>query len=103
MQQRRFFHSYYGHYCFLPLYIFRDHDPLAAVLRPGNTDPAQERRAHHAPRTTRVARAVRGQRSNTSGVSIDETPAYRPDSPVILVLRNQSRRDGKNGRSCSPG
>ena len=39
-QEGRFFHGYYGHYCFLPLYIFCGHHPLAAVLRPGNSDPA---------------------------------------------------------------
>lgn len=40
-QEGRFFHGYYGHYCFLPLYVFCGHHPLAAVLRPGNTDPAR--------------------------------------------------------------
>ena len=40
-QEGRFFHGYYGHYCFLPLYIFCGAHPLAAVLRPGNTDPAR--------------------------------------------------------------
>ena len=29
-------------------------------------------------------------------------PAYWPDFPAILVLWNQTRRDGKDGRSCSP-
>ena len=40
-QQGRFFHGYYNHYCFLPLYIFCGHHPLAAVPRPGNADPAE--------------------------------------------------------------
>ena len=40
-QEGRFFHGYYGHYCLLPLYVFCGHHPLAAVLRPGNTDPAR--------------------------------------------------------------
>ncbi len=35
-----FFHGYHGHYCFLPLYVFRGAHPLCAVLRPGNADPA---------------------------------------------------------------
>ena len=39
-QEGRFFHGYYGHYCFLPLYVFRGAHPLCAVLRPGNADPA---------------------------------------------------------------
>jgi hypothetical protein len=40
-REGRFFHGYYGHYCLLPLYIFCGHHPLAAVLRPGNADPAR--------------------------------------------------------------
>jgi Transposase DDE domain group 1 len=37
-QLGRFFHGYYGHYCYLPLYIFCDDHPLAALLRPSNID-----------------------------------------------------------------
>ena len=40
-QEGRFFHSYYGHYCFLPLYITCGGRPLFAQLRPGNADPAR--------------------------------------------------------------
>ena len=36
----RFFHGYYGHYCFLPLYVFCGKHLLAAYLRPSNIDPA---------------------------------------------------------------
>ena len=39
-QEGRFFHGYYGHYCFLPLYITCGGRPLFAQLRPGNADPA---------------------------------------------------------------
>ena len=39
-QEGRFFHGYYGHYCFLPLYIVCGGRPLFAQLRPGNADPA---------------------------------------------------------------
>lgn len=39
-QLGRFFHGYYGHYCFLPLYIFAGDHPLAAVLRPADLDAA---------------------------------------------------------------
>jgi len=39
-QEGRFFHGYYGHYCFLPLYITCGGRPLFALLRPGNADPA---------------------------------------------------------------
>lgn len=36
----RFFHGYYKHYCFLPLYVFCGKHLLAAYLRPSNIDPA---------------------------------------------------------------
>jgi hypothetical protein len=39
-QEGRFFHGYYGHYYFLPLYIFCDDHLLCARLRPSNIDPA---------------------------------------------------------------
>ena len=37
-QEGRFFHGYYGHYCYLPLYIFCGEFLLAARLRPSNID-----------------------------------------------------------------
>ena len=37
-QEGRFFHGYYGHYCYLPLYIFADEHLLCARLRPSNMD-----------------------------------------------------------------
>lgn len=36
-----FFHGYYDHYCFLPLYVFCGTKLLAAYLRPSNIDNAQ--------------------------------------------------------------
>lgn len=39
-QEGRFFHGYYGHYCYLPLYIFCGEFLLGARLRPSNIDPA---------------------------------------------------------------
>ena len=44
-QQGRFFHGYYDHYCFLPLYVFCDDHLLAAYLRPSNIDAAFHSRA----------------------------------------------------------
>lgn len=40
-QVGRFFHGYYDHYCFLPLYVFCGHQLLVAYLRPSNIDPAR--------------------------------------------------------------
>ena len=37
-QEGRFFHGYYGHYCYLPLYIFCGEFLLCARLRPSNID-----------------------------------------------------------------
>ena len=37
-QEGRFFHAYYGHYCYLPLYIFCGQFLLCARLRPSNID-----------------------------------------------------------------
>jgi hypothetical protein len=39
-QEGRFFHGYYGGYCYLPLYIFCGEWLLAAKLQPANVDPA---------------------------------------------------------------
>ena len=37
-QEGRFFHGYYGCYCYLPLYIFIDEHLVCARLRPSNID-----------------------------------------------------------------
>ncbi len=37
-QEGRFFHGFYGHYCYLPLYIFAGEHLLCARLRPANID-----------------------------------------------------------------
>ena len=39
-QEGRFFHGYYNHYCYLPLYIFCGEHLLLAKLRPANIDGA---------------------------------------------------------------
>ena len=40
-QDGRFFHGYYRHYCFLPLYVFCGHQLLVSHLRPSNIDGAK--------------------------------------------------------------
>lgn len=40
-QEGRFFHGYYGHYCYLPLYIFCGEFLLCPRLRPSNIDAAK--------------------------------------------------------------
>lgn len=55
-QEGRFFHGYYGHYCYLPLYIFCDKHLLAAKLRPANIDGA----AGAQEEIARVVEQIRG-------------------------------------------
>jgi hypothetical protein len=43
-QEGRFFHGYYDHYCFLPLYVFCGPQLLAAYLRPSNIDASKHSR-----------------------------------------------------------
>jgi hypothetical protein len=42
-QEGRFFHGYYGGYCYLPLYIFCGRHLLASKLRRANIDAAADR------------------------------------------------------------
>jgi hypothetical protein len=44
-QEGRFFHGFYGHYCFLPLYVFCGSRLLLAYLRPSNIDAPLHTRA----------------------------------------------------------
>ena len=44
-QEQKFFHAYYDHYCFLPLYVFCGEQLLCAHLRPANIDGALHTRA----------------------------------------------------------
>jgi len=44
-QEGRFFHGYYDHYCFLPLYVFCGDELLTAYLRPSNIDASKHSRA----------------------------------------------------------
>jgi hypothetical protein len=44
-QEGRFFHGYYDHYCFLPLYVTCGQQLLVAYPRPANIDGAKHSRA----------------------------------------------------------
>lgn len=54
-QEGRFFHGYYNHYCYLPLYIFCGEHLLCARLRPSNQDAS----AGCVAEVQRVVRQVR--------------------------------------------
>ena len=40
-QEKTFYHGYYRHYCFLPLYVFCNDQLLVSYLRPSNKDGAK--------------------------------------------------------------
>ena len=44
-QEGRFFHGYYDHYCYLPLYVFCGRHLLCGYLRPSRIDGAKHSRA----------------------------------------------------------
>jgi Transposase DDE domain group 1 len=44
-QEGRFFHGYYDHHCFLPLYVFSGDELLVGYLRPSNIDASKHTRA----------------------------------------------------------
>jgi Transposase DDE domain group 1 len=54
-QEGRFFHGYYGHYCYLPLYIFCGEFLLGARLRPSNIDAS----AGSVEELTRIVKQIR--------------------------------------------
>jgi hypothetical protein len=56
-QEGRFFHGYYGGYCYLPLYVFCGRHLLAAKLRPANIDGSAGAREE----VERIVAQIRGR------------------------------------------
>ena len=56
-QESRFFHGYYGHYCYLPLYVFCGDHLLCARLRPSNLDAS----AGSLEEVQRIVRQIRAR------------------------------------------
>jgi hypothetical protein len=56
-QEGRFYHGYYDHYCYLPLYVFAGEHVLCARLRPSNIDPS----AGSIDELERIVRRVRAR------------------------------------------
>ncbi len=54
-QEARFFHGYYNHYCYLPLYVFSGEHLLCARLRPSNQDAS----AGSVEEVARIVRQIR--------------------------------------------
>ncbi len=55
-QEGRFYHGYYGHYCYLPLYIMSGNQVLRARLRPANQDASAGSWKEVAPVVERLRR-----------------------------------------------
>jgi hypothetical protein len=62
-QEGRFYHGYYDHYCYLPLYIFAGEHVLCARLRPSNLGPS-------VGSVKEIKRIVKRIRDRWSGVGI---------------------------------
>jgi hypothetical protein len=97
-QEARFFHGYYGHYCYLPLYVFCGDYLLCARLRPSNQDASAGSREEVA----RIVRQIRARWPKTriilradSGFCREELLAWCETNGVDYVFgfaRNQRLR-----------
>jgi len=88
-QEGRFFHGYYGHYCYLPLYIFCGDFLLGARLRPSNLDASAGSREELEPMVRQIRQAwpegkitIRGD----SGFCREELMVWCEQHPVDYVL-----------------
>ena len=97
-QEGRFFHGYYGHYCYLPLYIFCGEHLLCARLRSSNIDAS----AGSLEEVQRVVAQIRARWPQTriilradSGFCREELMSWCEQHGVDYVLgfaRNQRLR-----------
>ncbi len=88
-QEGRFFHGYYGHYCYLPLYIFCGDFLLCARLRPSNRDAsagAVEELARIVAQIRQAWPAVKITLRGDSGFSREELMAWCEQEGVDYVL-----------------
>ena len=65
-QEGRFFHGYYDHYCYLPLYVYAGRDMLACVLRRSRIDGAKHAAAVIKLLVTRLLAAAKAQSLETA-------------------------------------
>jgi hypothetical protein len=97
-QEARFFHGYYNHYCYLPLYIFCGDQLVCARLRPSNIDAS----AGSLEEVQRIVRQIRKAWPKTeiilradSGFCREELMAWCETHAVDYVFgfaRNQRLR-----------
>ena len=88
-QEGRFYHGYYDHYCYLPLYVFAGEHVLCARLRPSNIDASAGSRAE----IERIVRRIRASWPEVriilrgdSGFCRDELMAWCEANNVDYVL-----------------
>jgi hypothetical protein len=88
-QEGRFFHGYYGHYCYLPLYITCGNFLLCARLRPSNIDAPKGSLEELA----RITKRIRARWPNVeitiradSGFARDEIMTWCEANAVHYVL-----------------
>ncbi len=95
-QEKRFFHGYYGHYCYLPLYIFCENHLLCARLRSSNIDAS----AGSLEEVQRIVAQLRRRWSKTqiilradSGFCRDELMSWCEAQGVDYVHRLRARNE----------
>jgi hypothetical protein len=88
-QEGRFYHGYYGHYCYLPLYIFCGDHVLCARLRPSNIGPAVGSRKE----VERIVKQIRQHWPEVeiilrgdSGFCVDELMTWCEKNTVKFVI-----------------
>jgi hypothetical protein len=98
-QQGRFFHGYYGDYCYLPLYIFWGEYLLCARLRVASEDPASGVRQE----LERIVKKLRGAWPEVriivrgdSGFCRDEIMSYCEQSEKVDYVLGLARNDRLN-------
>lgn len=88
-QEGRFYHGYYDHYCYLPLYIFAGEYVLCARLRRSNIDPSAGSRKEIERIVRRIRAswpAVRIVLRGDSGFCREELMAWCEDNGVHYVF-----------------
>lgn len=103
-QEGRFFHGYYGAYCYLPLYIFIGEQVVCARLRSSNIDAsagAMEEVARIVEQLRRVWPQVRIIVRADSGFCRDKLMSWCEQQKVdyVLGLAKNSRLRGKLGKA----
>jgi hypothetical protein len=98
-QEGRFFHGYYGCYCYMPLYIFAGSHLLLARLRPSNIDAS----AGALDEVRRIVSQIRGRWPEVriilrgdSGFARNDIMTWCEDSGVHYIFGLQ-----KNARLCA--